>query len=146
MLRFWGHMTVRRGFYEDSVEAFSRAIRLVPDSVDAHLVRGLLYWRELQDARRAIADFSAVLRLDPTCSEALFYRGMAYQAQGDYAAAAADLRAAIEQAPGAIWRENAYDQLIAIEAILDDLAVRLGGVPDGLLPAGTEQSPPDGTG
>ena len=139
MLRFWGHKTLRREYYEASAAALTRVLALMPDHTDAYLARGLLYWRELQQAALAVEDFSSVLRLDPSCSEALFYRGMAYQALGDYAAAADDIRAALMQSPGAIWRENARSQLLAIESILAALPERLKDGRGRILPPGSPE-------
>jgi tetratricopeptide (TPR) repeat protein len=141
MLRFWGHRTHNRELYQAATSAFARTIDLKPDFIEAYLARGLLYWRELHDAPAAIADFSSILRLDPGCSEALFYRGMAHQALSDYVAAAADLRAALAQAPHAIWYRNAHHQLITIESILEELAPPLPPGHNGLLPAPTDAPP-----
>lgn len=135
-LRFWGHRLVQRAYYQASAAALSSALALAPDFVEAYLVRGLLYWRELQEAALAVADFSAVLRLDASRSEALFYRGMAYQALADYEAAVADLRAALRAAPEAIWWHNAHHQLVTLESILEELPPHLVGGPEKLLPPG----------
>jgi tetratricopeptide (TPR) repeat protein len=127
MLRFWGHRMVRRRYYEGAARAFSDAVLHRPDYVDAYLARGLIYWRELQDGPAAVADFSRVLTLSPTFSEALFYRGMAYQITANYAAAVEDLRDAIARAPNAIWAENAYRQMVMLESILEDLPAQING-------------------
>jgi tetratricopeptide (TPR) repeat protein len=95
----------------------------------------------LGQSARAIDDFSAILRLDPSRGDVLFYRGMAYQAQGDYFAAAEDLRAALASSPQAIWRRNAYRQLTTIESILADLPPRLTQQDDLLLSADTSTPP-----
>ena len=136
MLRFWGHRTVRRAYYRSAVEAFGRAIAFAPDHADAYLARGLIFWRELNSPEEAVADFTAVLDLRAENAEAYFYRGMAYQARGDYAAAADDLRAALRQGSGALWEQSAYRQLITIEAILETLPARFGGKDEALLPPG----------
>lgn len=136
MQRFWGHRTLQHRHYRAAVEAFSRAIAFQPDYVDAYLSRGLLYWRELQLPAEAVEDFTTVMRIAPGCVEALFYRGMAHQNMGDYAAAVADLRTAVALGEGTAWHYGAYRQLAALEPILDELLGRLelGDAP--LLPAG----------
>lgn len=121
MLRFVGHRMVRRFYYEAAAAAFTRALEARPDHLEACLARGLIYWRELQDAPRAIADFSAALQIDSRRAEALFYRGMAHQSHGNYQAAVDDLRDALEQAPHALWRRNAVRQLYLFEQILSEL-------------------------
>ncbi len=138
MLRFWGHRMVRRDLYRASAAAFTRALLARPDLIEAYLARGLIYWRELQDMEQAIADFTEVLRLQPHRSEALFFRGMAHQADADYQAAADDLRAALLLTPDALWGRNAHHQLMTIEAILDDLPASLGGSQPDMLTGGTD--------
>lgn len=126
MLRWLGHRTVRRAYYEAASDAFSAALALAPDYEDVYLARGLLYWRELQRPDLAVADFSALLGGHVAQAEVFFYRAMAYQAQGHYAAAAEDLRVAVAGAAGFPWRRNAAHQLQTIEAILEDLPPQLG--------------------
>jgi len=125
MLRWLGHRSVRRAYYQAASDAFSAALALAPDYEEIYLARGLLYWRELQRPDLAVADFSALLGGRVSQVEVLFYRAMAYQAQGQYVAAAADLRVAVEGAAGMPWRRNAAHQLQTIEAILDDLPPQL---------------------
>jgi tetratricopeptide (TPR) repeat protein len=48
-----------------AVNDFSRAIELDPDYAEAHFSRGVLYWRELRNAYRAIRDMTRVLELEP---------------------------------------------------------------------------------
>ena len=48
-----------------AVNDFSRAIELDPDYAEAYFSRGVLYWRELRNAYRAIRDMTRVLELAP---------------------------------------------------------------------------------
>ncbi len=136
MLRWVGHRTVQRAYYQAASDAFSAALALAPDYEEVHLARGLLYWRELQRPDLAVADFSALLGGRVPQAELLFFRAMAYQAQGEYAAAAADLRIAVDGAAGLPWRRNAAHQLQTIEAILEDLPPQLSPptLPPGIEP------------
>ena len=136
MLRFLGHRTVGRATYRAAAEAFGRAIAFRPNYADAYLARGVIFWRELNSPAEAITDFTAVLALRPGDAEAYFYRGMAQQARGDYAAAADDLRAALEHGEGAIWARNAYHQLVTVDSILEALPVQIDGGDGLLLPPG----------
>ena len=136
MLRFLGHRTVRRATYRAAAEAFGQAIAQRPTHADAYLARGLIFWRELNSPEEAIADFTALLGLRPGHAEAYFYRGMAQQARGDYAAAADDLRTALEQDEGAIWAQNAYRQLATVDSILEALPIPIDGGDGLLLPPG----------
>jgi len=63
---------------------FSRAIELDPEYADAYFCRGVLYWREVRNAYRAIRDMTRVLELAPQRAEALFNRAMAHQMRGDH--------------------------------------------------------------
>lgn len=135
--RFWGHRTLRRQYYEASVRSFSRALGLESGFIEARLDRGLVNWRELQAYDSAIADFSHVLLLDPTRVEAHFYRSMAYQNQGKYPEAVADLRAVLALGEGTPWHYDAYQQFVALEPILDELGSGIGpGENAGLLSDG----------
>lgn len=58
---------------------------------DGHRSRG--------DLARAIADYDAALRADPTLAEAHHRRGLAWQARGDRRRALADLDAALRLRP-----------------------------------------------
>ncbi|MBN1965117.1 MAG: tetratricopeptide repeat protein [Anaerolineae bacterium] len=135
-LRFLGHRMMRREFYEAATAALDRVLLLLPEFGEAYLMRGLLCWRELGQPERAVHDLTAVLDLEPDRAEVLFYRGMAHQATGDYAAAANDLRAAIEQAPRARWRANAHSQLVAIQAMLAEMSPQLAEASESLLSLG----------
>lgn len=63
-------------------------------TVLAHFNRGLAYWR-LNDADRAIAEYSAALQFEPNYAKALYNRGLAWRRKGDDKAALADYTAAI---------------------------------------------------
>ncbi len=85
----------------------------------AYLERGILYWRELNDPNRAVGDFNVALELSPHQAEALFCRGLAYEAMGDFRAAASDLAAYLESGDLA-WRKNASSQMTLLRAILGE--------------------------
>ena len=54
----------------------------------------LAYFSPLPPARSGIADYNAVLKLDPKFAPAYYNRGMAYLAKGDKEKGAADLKEA----------------------------------------------------
>jgi len=61
--------------------------------------RGNAY-QEKKDFTRAIADYTAALRLDPSLALVYFNRGYAYKEQGEYDRALADCDKALQLAPG----------------------------------------------
>jgi Mlc titration factor MtfA (ptsG expression regulator)/Tfp pilus assembly protein PilF len=78
----------------------SAAIRLHPEYLDAHRMRGR-YHHSLGEYDPAIADYSEVIRLadSETRAETHCDRGMAYSARGSHDAAIADLDRAIRLCP-----------------------------------------------
>ncbi len=56
------------------IAAFTDAIRLVPQYVNAYFDRGYTYLQQ-DDFERAIIDFTDALRLDPACSRSYHNRG-----------------------------------------------------------------------
>lgn len=100
-----------------AVERYERALSLNPLLEAAYLERGAILWRELDRADEAVADLSAALVLRPGWPEALFYRGLAYQAAGNYRAAMQDLTAYLASDDRS-WRDHAVYQLDQIQGLL----------------------------
>jgi tetratricopeptide (TPR) repeat protein len=117
--RHWGNMNADRAEHELAVDDFTRAIELDPDYAEAYFGRGVLYWRELRNAYRAIRDMTRVIELSPTWAEALFNRAMAFQIRGDHEQAIADLEEYLIKGRNPFWRESAERQL----ALLRELVV-----------------------
>lgn len=121
--RHFGIVFCDRGEYARAVADYGRALAHNPRVADAHLERGILLWRELGQAREAIADFSAALSLRSGWPVALFFRGLAHQETSNYAAAIHDLSAYLESEDGS-WREDATRQLSLMRLIWSDGAIR----------------------
>jgi len=111
MYRYFGSTTGLRSEYAAATERFTRAIDLNPLFARAYLDRGILYWRELDQPRRAIADLTMALDLDPALSEARFNRGLAHQQLHEYAEAVADFQAYLATGEHPYWREFAESML-----------------------------------
>ena len=122
MYRFMGGRVGSRELFLRSEAAFSRALELDHQFHRARFDRGLLYWREMNAPSRAITDFNAVQDHYP---EALFLRGMAYQALGDYHNAIRDLEMFLNVQPHSRWVGNVLSQLETLYAILDELPPHL---------------------
>jgi tetratricopeptide (TPR) repeat protein len=120
-----------------AIAAFSEAIRLKPDYVDAYINRGNAYAhrrkdgydKAITDYDKAITDFNEANRLDPKqqiASEkanAYSFRAYAYRERGDYDKAIADFSEAIRLVPKhslaydnrafAYYQKGDYDKAIA---------------------------------
>ena len=83
---------------EKAIAAYSRAIELKPDHIDAYFLRGLSYIERGNNAK-AIADFSKVIELKSDYNNAHHYRCGAYLMGGNYEQAIADCTKAIEMEP-----------------------------------------------
>ena len=87
-----------QGRFQDAVNDFDEAIRLVPDALD-YVNRGRAY-RKLEKLAAAEADFTEAIRLDPGSAAAHFFRGELYQGKSLNTKAIADLGTAIQLASG----------------------------------------------
>src|SRR5574341_1355999 len=103
--------------FVSAVESYGRAVQHNPRLAVAYLERGILLWRELGRAGHAVRDLNTALTLRPAWPEALFNRGQAYQAAGDYSAALSDLAGYLDLGHAA-WQENAAIQVEHLRAIL----------------------------
>lgn len=115
--RHYGIVYGDRQEFEDAVDDYTRAISANPALRRAYLERGVLFWRELNHPRRAILDLSAALELTPGWGEALFCRGLAYGAAGDFAAAIHDLSDYLNSGETA-WRADALSQLEVLRTLV----------------------------
>ena len=109
--RHFGNTNTDLVEHELAVDDFTRAIELDPDYAEAYFSRGVLYWREVRNAYRAIRDMTRVLELAPGRAEALFNRAMAHQMRGDQELAIADLERYLAEGSDPYWRESAARQL-----------------------------------
>jgi membrane associated rhomboid family serine protease/regulator of sirC expression with transglutaminase-like and TPR domain len=114
-----------------AIEAYTQALDLDPELVQAYVNRGLAYFRQGQ-LGPAIADFDRAIDLDPREGLAYYNRGLAYATAGQYEQALHDLSAAIQSDPGNadlyFFRGAVYAELGAREAAIADLesALELG--------------------
>jgi len=69
--------------FEEAIEAFSRAIEINPDRVEAYNNRGIA-WCKKGDYDRAIADYNKALEIDPRCADVYNNRGGVWLYKGEY--------------------------------------------------------------
>ena len=122
----YGNQYGDRESYQRAIGDLSHALLLHAENVNALVMRGTIYWRELAQADRAVRDLSEALRLAPAHWDALFNRALARHLAGDVAGALDDLQRYIDDAPSGRWKA-------AAERLRDDLAS---------LPAGGESNTP----
>jgi tetratricopeptide (TPR) repeat protein len=109
--RHFGNMYGNREEHWAAVEYYTRAAILDPGYAQALYSRGVLYWREIGNAYRAIQDLTRVLELEPTWAEAYFNRGLAYQMHRDVEEAVADFEQYLVLGEDPFWLESARRQL-----------------------------------
>ncbi len=111
------HLTANR--LDPAIEAFTRALELIPHDYEAYNNRGIAYSRK-GELSLAKIDFSKALEFNPQFYSAYLNRGIARQKQGAYASALQDYLAAHQLKP-----ENKRPQLL--------MAWVLATCPDGRL-------------
>lgn len=135
VIRFWSARTHRhygivygdRHEFEDAVAEYGRAIAHNPAMRRAYLERGILYWRELNLPKKAITDLTTALEFQPGWPEALFCRGLAHSAAGDYPSAIRDLDDYVRSNDHA-WRASAQSQLSLLRSMTAE-ALAAGDTP-----------------
>jgi tetratricopeptide (TPR) repeat protein len=115
--RHWGNLGEGRIAYQRAVDQLTRAIEIDPTYVGAYFMRGVLYWREIQNYHHAVRDLTRVFEIDPDCTEALFNRAVAYHLRGDFDHAIGDLQRFLEIDPNSAWRESAELQLAGLHEL-----------------------------
>jgi len=105
--RHFGNIYGDREAYENAIADLTVALRHDPGNVEAYVMRGTLYWRELDQPQRGVRDLTLALTTNPARWDALLNRGFAYQAAGDWEAALADLRRYVAEAPANSWKPTA---------------------------------------
>ena len=88
----------QHGRYSEAAEKLNAVLKTDPDSVPAHYLLGLNYYR-LNDFPHAIEQLNRTLELSPTYSLAAFNLGMAYARGGDMDGAIRTLKRTIELDP-----------------------------------------------
>ena len=88
----------QHGRYEDAAEKLGAVLKADPDSVPAHYLLGLNYYR-LNDFPHAIEHLNRALELSPTYALAAFNLGLAYARSGDMDGAIRALKRTLELDP-----------------------------------------------
>jgi tetratricopeptide (TPR) repeat protein len=99
-LTYRGQIHRLAGNYDLALADLDAAIGITPDDADLYHARGMLLyaqymvasaWIRKSDLERAIADFSQMVRLEPTSGLGYYLRGKAHVTNGDRDRAIADL-------------------------------------------------------
>ena len=125
-----GNTMLALELYKEAIAAYSQAIRLKPDHVNAYNNRGIVKWY-IKQHFAAIADFNIGIQLKPNYAEIYMNRGIVKVEIKQYFAAIADFDIAIQIKPDLfkayIARGNAKGNLGQyIAAIADfDMAIQI---------------------
>ena len=76
-----GSVSLQSGQYREAVEAFTEALTLDREYVEAYRNRGNAY-SKLGNYQQAITDYGKALTLDPNFAAAYYNRGVAYGRRG----------------------------------------------------------------
>ncbi|MCA9055702.1 MAG: tetratricopeptide repeat protein, partial [Planctomycetaceae bacterium] len=115
---------------DQAIDYFTRKLRGEPSYLN-YVARGNIY-RELKDADRAVADFTAAIRRDPEHALAYSYRAQCWEDLEQFDKAVADYTALIRRTPNPgttyAMRARAYQALGDSDRALADYgeAIRLG--------------------
>ncbi len=85
----------QHGDYPPSIEKLAAAMKTEPNSVPAHYLQGLNYYR-VKNFPEAVAEFEKTLKLSPDYALAAFYLGVAYGHTGQMAESVSTLKHALE--------------------------------------------------
>ncbi len=85
----------QHGHYPESTEKLNTALKTEPDSVPAHYLLGLNYYR-MREFPKAIEQLQRVLQLSPDYALAVYQLGLAYGQAGDFDHAIQTLKRALE--------------------------------------------------
>jgi arylsulfatase A-like enzyme/Flp pilus assembly protein TadD len=85
----------QHGRYPESVEKLDSVLKVDPDSVPAHYILGLDYYR-MHEYPLAVQNLQRVVQLSPSYSLATYYLGLAYAQNGDADNAIATLKRTLE--------------------------------------------------
>jgi tetratricopeptide (TPR) repeat protein len=118
--RHFGNQYGDKASYMSAISDLTHALHLDDENVDALLMRGTVYWRELAEADRAIRDLSRAWQLDPARWEALFNRALARHQAGDVAGAVDDLEQYLNGAPPSSWTVTAERLQKELTALSDE--------------------------
>ncbi len=98
-----GFAALDRGAFKEAIEAYSRAIELDPDNIQAYYSRALL-----GDENQSKQDFFKLLTIEPKDSKSYLYRAWAYQKLKENDPALEEFEKAINSASGAREKAEAY--------------------------------------
>ena len=103
-----GTILRRQDRFDDALDAFTEASRLLPGFPETHNQLSYLFYRT-EDAEDALAEARTALSMDPANAEAYRYLGLALYSDGHYAAALHAFNEALAREPaGALANADVY--------------------------------------
>ena len=108
-----GNRTGDRDVYESAIGELTHALILHPVLASAYFVRGLIYWRELNDFVRAVRDVTNALSLNPAHADVVLNRALAsvYGQLRTTDEQIADFERYLEIGKSGYWKIEAHNQI-----------------------------------
>ncbi|MEG3958309.1 tetratricopeptide repeat protein [Microcoleus sp. herbarium2] len=100
-----GEDKYQKGDYQGAIAAYTQAIALNPNYVQAYHNRGIVR-SKLGDKQGAVADYNQALRINPNYAKAYYNRGIARDDLGDKQGAVADYNQALRINPNYVLAYN----------------------------------------
>ena len=114
-----GDRYLSEGNYEKAVESYNAAIRIHPESIDAHAKLGEAYANH-GEIDLALEEFAGIIQIKPDYSHAYNYRGFLYHNQEKWAEAAWEFESAIKVEPDSLYSLNYLGLVYKMMGRFDD--------------------------
>ncbi len=120
----------RLGLRKESVDDLNKAVSLEPENVQAHVLRGRVYFEDGMYPE-AVQNLDTAIKLDPKFAESYILRGRAYIKEKDFAKALDDANAFLQFNPnsplGFALRGAAYQGLKKYDEAIADCTTAIKG-------------------
>lgn len=111
------------GKEREAVDAYGRALVLIPNYAEAYFRRGAIFSKQ-GDTEKALKDFNEALELNPDYTSASLFRGAIHHKLKNYRAALADLNKVLavipEHGEALVIRGATYHRMKNFRAAIDD--------------------------
>jgi len=89
------HQEVEHDF-DKAIQDYTSCVQINKNAIKAHFALGFVHYEYLKVYDQAIKHYTDAINVDPNYAEAIYNRGLCYEALGNIAAAAQDYRRAID--------------------------------------------------
>lgn len=106
-LRFLGQIYATKGDFKRSIDRLQRAIKVMPDSIDSHLLLAEVYLK-VNKRDKSIKTLNTILEIDEFNIRALHFLAFLHQQKGDMRKASSYFKRIIIAAPMSLGNEREY--------------------------------------